>query len=366
MKIKDVEKNVGISSHTIRFYEEMGMIDIKRDPDNKYREFKESDIKRLKEIKLFRGLGITMEEIRRFYSNEISLEMMMDHHVKELKLQHDDMKLKEELCEEIKQSKLPLLSYTVEQYEQVMEHKKESTPIQKAGSMISVWNKTEYSKKRMIFIECMLFPFIFLFIGSFVIFVFNIPHIIETKSLEIEFSLPAMFTSFVICVGICYSDYKYSYCIPNELYEFREKGIYYMKHSSKSHYREIKKALKTKSLEECMDYVSYDQIAVLKVWFHVVGRAPINGSNAYQVDFYIYTTTDELIEINTGMLGVSDEKVRLTAEILKEHAKKVIDPFRILSHLDLDPEKYYAYLDEVYRRKEHLRVFGPTKKADNI
>lgn len=358
MKIKEVEKEVGISAHNIRFYEEMGLITIDRDPDNQYREFREEDIKRLKEIKLFRGLGITMEEIRRYYTSEITLEELMNHQVKELQSQHEDMRLKEELCESIKKNKLPLISYTVEQYEKVMQHKSERVPFTEAGNLIATWNKTEYSKKRIIFMECLVFPFIYLFVGSIVFTITSFPHILETQSFELQYTWPAILITLILCCCISYTDYMYSCYLPNELYEFCEKGIYYMKKDGRKNFWKMKQSLKTKKLEDCMNFVAYENIEIFKVWFHVVARAPLNGSNAYQVDFYICTSTDELIEINTGMLGVSDEKIKLTAEILKEHAKKVIDPFRILSHLDLDREQYYEYLDEVYRRKEHLRVFG--------
>ena len=54
MKIKQVEQEVGISVHSIRFYEEMGLIKIQRKEDSKYRDFTEHDVKKLKEIKLFR------------------------------------------------------------------------------------------------------------------------------------------------------------------------------------------------------------------------------------------------------------------------------------------------------------------------
>lgn len=36
MKIKEVEKEVGISAHSIRFYEDMGLIQIQRRKDSTY------------------------------------------------------------------------------------------------------------------------------------------------------------------------------------------------------------------------------------------------------------------------------------------------------------------------------------------
>ena len=363
MKIKEVEQVTGISSHNIRFYEEMGLIQVQRDPENKYREFSEEDIKLLKEIKLFRGLDITMEEIRRYYNSEITLQQLMKHQLNELKAMHQDMNLKERLCEDIKNSKLPLVSYTVEQYDQVIQHKRETTPIESAGSLISTWNQTEHSRSRMFFLECFLFPFIWLFTSFIVILLFNLNHIISTKQFNIEYSWPSILIVTIISLLICYYDYGFM-VLPDELYEFRENGIYYMRKDSRKQYRKMKKLSRIGRIEDCMAFIPYEDIEILKVWFHMVAKTPINGGNAYQVDFYLISKFDEVIRINTGMLGVSDEKVKLTAEILKEHANKVVDPYHLLPALDLDREKFYNYLDRLYYKREHIRVFGKPKESD--
>ena len=47
MKIKDVEKQVGISKANIRFYEEEGLIHPARNQENNYREYSETDVDRL-------------------------------------------------------------------------------------------------------------------------------------------------------------------------------------------------------------------------------------------------------------------------------------------------------------------------------
>ena len=54
MKIKDVEKQVGISKANIRFYEEEGLIHPARNQENNYREYSEADVEQLQEIKKLR------------------------------------------------------------------------------------------------------------------------------------------------------------------------------------------------------------------------------------------------------------------------------------------------------------------------
>ena len=65
MKIKQVEELVGITRKNIRFYEEQGLLNVER-AENGYREYHTADIARLQEIKLFRKMDISIEEIELF------------------------------------------------------------------------------------------------------------------------------------------------------------------------------------------------------------------------------------------------------------------------------------------------------------
>lgn len=366
MKIKDVETLVGMSTHSIRFYEEMGLITIRRRPESKYRDFSEEDVNKLKEIKLFRSLGIPMEEIRRYYAHEISLQEIMDHQMKELELQHEELQLKEKLCEDIKKSNVPLISYTVKQYDDIIQHKREKTPFQEAGSLISVWNQQRMSKKRLIFIEILTFPLLWIFTSWIIFFLASLPHILHVGAWEIQYEWYSFVIATILTFIISWSDYCISTKLPNELYEFRENGIYYYRKESKKRYLALLHAARKNRIEDCFSFVSYQDIRTFKVWFHIVAKTPINGGNVYQIDFYIFTKNDQIIRINTGMIGVTDEKIRLTAEILREYADKIMDPFHILDHLDLDRYQFYAYLDEICLRKEQIKHHKSTPYTNKI
>ena len=64
MKINEVEKIVGITKKNIRFYEEQKLLSPLRNRENGYRDYSDDDIKTLEQIKLFRKLGLPIEEIR--------------------------------------------------------------------------------------------------------------------------------------------------------------------------------------------------------------------------------------------------------------------------------------------------------------
>ena len=66
MKIKQVEELVGITKKNIRFYESQGLLDVER-AENGYREYHKEDIARLQEIKLFRKMDLSIEEMKALF-----------------------------------------------------------------------------------------------------------------------------------------------------------------------------------------------------------------------------------------------------------------------------------------------------------
>lgn len=98
MKISDVEKIVGMSSKTIRYYESRGLLTVSR-RDNSYREYDDKMIETLKNIKLMRTLGISVADIRLWHDNVVSFQELIVKRMRELE---NDTKVNESqrlLCE---------------------------------------------------------------------------------------------------------------------------------------------------------------------------------------------------------------------------------------------------------------------------
>ncbi|MGN1156668.1 MAG: MerR family transcriptional regulator [Agathobacter sp.] len=73
MKIKQVEELVGITSKNIRFYEDQGLLQPKR-TENGYRDYGIAEVETLKRIKLFRKIGVPLEEIHMVFQEKKSIE----------------------------------------------------------------------------------------------------------------------------------------------------------------------------------------------------------------------------------------------------------------------------------------------------
>ena len=64
MTIGQVAKTVGIPTKTLRYYEEIQLLQPAKRMDNKYRAYTEEDIARLRLIKQAKSLGLSLDEIK--------------------------------------------------------------------------------------------------------------------------------------------------------------------------------------------------------------------------------------------------------------------------------------------------------------
>ena len=84
MKINQAAELAGITKKNIRFYEEQGLVDPTRDPQNGYREYSLEDVRQLERVKLLRQLGVPCESIRRMMTGELTLKSCMRDRLREL------------------------------------------------------------------------------------------------------------------------------------------------------------------------------------------------------------------------------------------------------------------------------------------
>ena len=69
-KITDLTAELGISSRSLRYYEQMGLIQSTRSPHEKYRYYDAANIERLKQIMVLRKMLIPVKDIIRIYESE--------------------------------------------------------------------------------------------------------------------------------------------------------------------------------------------------------------------------------------------------------------------------------------------------------
>lgn len=92
MQLGEVIQRVDLSKRAIKYYEEQGLLTVAKD-NNGYRNYSEENIRTLKEIAVFRRLGIGIQDIRTLLDTgdfEL-LEKVYQEKAKSLKLQQEEL-----------------------------------------------------------------------------------------------------------------------------------------------------------------------------------------------------------------------------------------------------------------------------------
>lgn len=76
MKTKELEKRLGITKDTLRFYEKEGLVKPLRD-ENGYRHYSEEDVRIIEIIMFFRSIEFTIDEIKQLFAGTISISDLM-------------------------------------------------------------------------------------------------------------------------------------------------------------------------------------------------------------------------------------------------------------------------------------------------
>lgn len=141
MKIKQVEELVGITRKNIRFYEDQGLLNVER-AENGYREYHQEDVIRLQEIKLFRKMDISIEEMKLLFEKKKSLQICLEQHLKELEHRKEGISKMQDICERLILEHRSLDSLNAEDCLEEIEQ------MEKEGAKFMNVNKTDVHKKK--------------------------------------------------------------------------------------------------------------------------------------------------------------------------------------------------------------------------
>lgn len=81
MNIKKFSQFTGVTEKTLRYFEKAGLLTPRRNQDNGYREYSETDLYSMQQILLLRKLGFSLEEIKKILSSSDNLpESLINQH----------------------------------------------------------------------------------------------------------------------------------------------------------------------------------------------------------------------------------------------------------------------------------------------
>ena len=67
MKVRELARRSGVPDHVVRYYTRIGLLKPSRSPRNGYKQYKDSDVSRLRFIRQAKSLGYTLGEITRIF-----------------------------------------------------------------------------------------------------------------------------------------------------------------------------------------------------------------------------------------------------------------------------------------------------------
>ena len=98
---KQAEKITGISRRNLRFYEDQGLIEPERNPENDYREYSEKDIERLKIIRSLRTIDVPVETIGEYFHGKITMAQLAEEQERRLEVKQKEVEVALTICKEL-------------------------------------------------------------------------------------------------------------------------------------------------------------------------------------------------------------------------------------------------------------------------
>lgn len=101
MTIKEAEERTGLTRSNIRFYEKEGLIEPSRNAQNGYRDYSEKDVESIKKIAYLRTLEISIEDIRKILSGQVSLRGVIEKQTETIRTQIVGLNKARTMCEKM-------------------------------------------------------------------------------------------------------------------------------------------------------------------------------------------------------------------------------------------------------------------------
>lgn len=120
MTIKEVEARTGMTRANIRFYETEGLISPARG-ENGYRDYSEQDVELLLRVKLLRGLGMSIEDIKAVRSGERELDTALAIRLEELNREEGHIQRSQAVCRELKAAGITFDTLDARHYLELLE-----------------------------------------------------------------------------------------------------------------------------------------------------------------------------------------------------------------------------------------------------
>ena len=195
MKTHELEKELGISKHTIFYYEKEGIVTPQRD-ENGYRSYSQEDLQKLIMVKFLRNLNISIDDVKAILNNELDFKECLEINQIHLEKQIKSLEEVQENIEMYVRKDLPMLP-ALQQIQR--EAKNYKLGYQKTTDTVSLGRRL--TKKLA------LRKFLYKFIPTFLIVLFF--SVVNDQDILTRI-LSVLVISFVLTNGLIAADFQFS------------------------------------------------------------------------------------------------------------------------------------------------------------
>lgn len=326
MKTSDLEREIGLSKHTIRYYEKEGFITPQRD-DNGYRNYSDEDLQVLKLIKFLRGLNISIDDVKAIVNGHLDFHECLRINQIHLDRQIENMKEIKKTIDNYHDKDLPLIP-ALQDIEETSHHWK--LGIQKTTNTVSLGRKlTKAWAKRQIIYEVLGSLFL---TGTVMIW---LRLVIEQSWIWWTLFALMFITLTIVSIGMANRATGPSMMLDNSLdqsVEFLRDGIRYYEFKGMMENLKYFFAVLVGKDEKIMHYYRYEDIEKVNVYanrkyMNVMGASPI-AYEVYVPDFEFFFKDGTRFYFFWPM--ILDDDARYIATILEAKVAHINDKNHVL------------------------------------
>ena len=320
MKTSDLEKLLGLSKHTIRYYEKEGFIQPHRD-ENGYRDYRDEDVQTLKLVKFLRSLEISIDDVKAILSGDLNFQECLKMNQDYLSQQLESIKEVKQTIDYYQEKNVPLIP-ALNEFQ--IQSTKSQLGFQKTTSNVSLGRKLTRSWALRQIIYAMIASLALGWVLATFFFDDLFAKIICIIIIAMIFEILFIASAFRQTTSLMLDNSM------NQSVEFLNDGIRYYQFTGFVHNLKYFIAVLLNKDEEYMSYYRYEDIVSVEI--RTVKRYMKIGSPlAYEVfvpDFHFYFKDGKDFYFFWPMILGDD--IRMIACILEDKIKNIDDKKNIL------------------------------------
>lgn len=321
MKTNELEKEIGLSKYTIRYYEKEGLIQPKRE-ENGYRDYDDETVQKLKIIKFLRNLQISVDDIKAILDGELDFRHCLKINQVNMQKQIESMNEIKDTIDDYYDKDLPL----IEELSEIKNNNnnKMGLGFQKTTSTVSLGRKlTPELARRQLIIT---------FIGALVVAVSFSRMPYDLGNMRVLVGIVFFIVTFMLMIAFSFKQTSAMMLdnILNQSVEFLSDGIYYYQFngpiSNFKYFFAVVFNKKHQFMHKCL-YEDIKKLEVIAKKNYMSTGSPL-AYETYVSDFKFTFKDGQTFYFYWPM--ILNDDARYIATIVEKKVEYIEDPYNIL------------------------------------